>query len=88
MKTVLDKLSDEKAGNEVGKFTYVCLAVSVATLFAAWPLAAISVILGPREFLLTYHKGNKGRKDLSQLRIMSGLAVVIALISLVRGYAK
>lgn len=88
MKTVLDKLSDEKARNEVGKFTYVCLAVSVVTLFVAWPLAAISAILGPREFLLTYHKGNKGRKDLLQLRIMSGLAVAIALISLIWGYAK
>src|SRR5688572_5047022 len=86
MKTVIEKLSDEKAKDEVGKLAYLCLGVSVVTFFALWPVAALSVILGPRAFLLTYHKGNKGRRDLLRLRIMIIFAVILALVSLAWGY--
>lgn len=83
MKTVLSKLSDRKAQEEVKKYSYVSLALSVVSLFVFWWLAIAGVALGARAFVLTYHRGNKANKDLTKFRVLSGGALVAGLASLI-----
>lgn len=82
MKTVLDKLSNEQARKEVDTYTKWLLIVSIITFFIFWPIAYGVVMLGFRNFLLTYHKGNRKRDDITRLRIMSGSALVISIATI------
>lgn len=83
---MLDKLPDEKAKKELKSFTYASLIISVVTLFVFWWLAVASIALGLRAFLLTYHKGNKERKDLVKFKVMSIIAIVLSVVSLFAGW--
>ena len=88
MKTVLDKLSDKQAQKEVEQRTYWLFASSIITFFILWPLAFAVAILGPRNFILTYHKGNRKRKDLLKIRVFTGIAVALSVITLVINFAS
>lgn len=86
MKTILDKLSDEKAQKELKRFAYASFIISIVTLFIFWWLSVVGIALGLRALLLTYHKGNKERKDLVKLRVMSIVAIVLGATSLIAGW--
>ena len=81
--TILGKLTDEKAQKEVKQFSLWGLIIALVTFFIFWPLAVAGLAFGGRAFLLTYHKGNKNRKDLTALRAMSGIAALLSAATLV-----
>ncbi len=83
MQTILSKLSNQKAQEELKKFATLSLVLSAISLIILWWLAIVGLAFGARALLLTYHKGNKNRKDLIKLRVMSILVIVLALISII-----
>lgn len=82
MQTILSKLPDSKAKKEVKQFAILSLAVSAVSLIVFWWLAIPGLAFGGRALLLTYHKGNQDRKDLTRFRIISILAIVFSIGSI------
>ena len=61
MKTILTKLSDDKARDELKKLTLFAVGLSGVSLLVFWFLGGAGLALGARALLLTLHKGNKGK---------------------------
>ena len=77
MKTILSTLTDAQARKELKQYTmYAWPGVVVGYFILSW-LGVLGVLFGSRAFLLTYHKGNKGRKYLWLYRVVTGIAVLV-----------
>jgi hypothetical protein len=83
MKTILSKLSNEKAQEEVKQFSIAALVCGALSLLIFWWLGFVAVGFGARSLLLTRHSGNKDSPKRAQYRIMSLVAIATGLISIV-----
>lgn len=79
MKTILSKLSNKKAQQELPKFLKAgYIMAGIALLIFGW-LALGGVIAGVRATLLTYHKGNASNPKLMQYRAASYALIALSL---------
>ena len=75
MKTVLNKLSDEQARKEVDSRTYWLFGTSIVTLLIFWPVAFVVVVLGPRNFMLTYRNVSLAAVLVTSVHVFLSLVV-------------
>ncbi len=81
MKTILSKLTDQQAQNELKRVTLTAFALSAISLIIFWFLGMAGLALGVRSFLLTMHKGNKDDKNLLWYRAASVFAIIAGALS-------
>lgn len=88
MKTILDKLPDDKAQKELKQFTIAACVLSGVSIFMFWFIGVAGLALGARALLLTWHKANKNRKDLARYRVPAAAAVALGLLSTLYGLGQ
>lgn len=82
MKTLLDKLTDEKAQKELRQFGLWGPVLSVISLLIFWWLAIPGLAFSVRALLLTWHKGNTDNQKL-KYRILGLAGIILSLTSMI-----
>lgn len=83
MKTILSKISDEQAKNELSYLPTIIVVMTVLSLFAVEFLVGPALLFSGRGVLITYHKGLANRSHLIWYRILFAVCAIIPLIKLV-----
>ena len=87
MKTINDKLSNEKAQKELKHFATLGLIFAVVALVIFGFLGIVGLAFSARALILANHVGNKNNPKLKQYRLMAIAGVVISVVGLILLYA-
>ncbi|MGH7196947.1 MAG: hypothetical protein ACREGJ_04275 [Candidatus Saccharimonadales bacterium] len=88
MKTVLSKVSADKAPKELKSFAVAAAVGGVISLLVLWPLGIVGMAFGARALLLGFHKANKGQKNTLLYQVLAVIGIAAGLISLAFGLSK
>lgn len=82
MKTLNDKISNEKAQKELKQFATLGLVFSLVPLLIFGALGIVGLAFSARALILAGHPGNKENPKLKQYRAMAIAGIVLAIVGL------
>ena len=86
MRTINDKLSNEKAQKELKQFAALGLIFAVAALVIFGFLGIVGLAFSVRALILANHAGNKSNSKLKQYRLMAITGMIVSIGDLVLLY--